>query len=248
MGSGQLFLFGQDVLSAGLDANSTTSVIVAQIGDSIAGTVESDNCEWWQHAGLASIPSSPTPDGKAAQCLAIRQTDRPVVFASRDLRMSQIYGNLKPGETCLYAGGATGTAQGKVLLKADGSVTLGTTDSNAAGGNAIFLRVSPANGLEFVSPWGTMSFGPNGFKLRVGAFGPEIRAYIMAPALPGPLSALQSVIKVKGAFVKIDGTSVMLGPDTPATIWMPAAYGPDPAPGPLALLGITSSSVKIASP
>lgn len=245
----QLFLFGQDVLSAGIDANSTTGVITAQIGNAKAGTVEADNCEWLQHAGFASIPSSPTPDGKAAQCLAIRQSDTDVIIGSRDTRCSGIYGNLKPGETCLFGGGVDGAAQGRVLIKQDGSVNLMTTSTNAEGGIPVMLSVHPTRGLEFVSQWGTIQFGPNGLTIRhVQGF--DIRAYGIL-GLPGPLASIGSKIELKAGIIKADGMC-MLGPDagTPAspTQYMPAAYSPDPPGAPVLVKGINSMSVKFSTP
>lgn len=238
---GQLFLFGEDILSTQIDA--VTNLITAQIGDVQVSQAASSQNEWWQHVGFASRPAIPVAGQSAAQCLAIRQTDRDVIFASRDSRGASIVGNLGDGETCIYSS----AGQGKVLFKANGVVAFQTTDDNTATGNAIGLKISPTEGLVFVSPWGDLSFGPNGLRIRHSS-GFEIRGVGLSGLSLGPIS-IGSVIKIKGATVVLDASSVLVGPAAGALNYSPvelsALVPPVPGgdPGGIPLAGIGAGTV-----
>ena len=99
---------------------------------------------------------------------------------------------------------------------------------------------------EFVSPWGTIQFGPNGLSIRHGA-GFEIRGYGIG-GLPGPLASLGSFISLKAGIIKSDGMC-LLGPDIgPSTNYQPLCWSPDPPGAPVLLKGINSMAVKVSVP
>jgi hypothetical protein len=202
---------GVDILNTVLGASpsSPTGTILAQTGDVLKGSVDSTNSEWWQHVGLASRPSNPVAGQIACQGISLRQADRDVVICSRDVRTNQIYGNLAPGETCIFAAGSDGNAQGRVMLKADGSVTLYTTDDNTPTGQAVYFRIHPTKGLTFVAPWGTFTFDQTGLHVKhqsgFGIDGGSIGG------LPAPFSALSSYLTMTAATAKLDGAQIYLG-------------------------------------
>ena len=135
-----LIQVGMAVLSTAL--NAVTKKILVQLGDD-RGAPDSDNAEWWQHVGFASLPSIPSPGKASAQVVCVKGGDRDVCTASQDLRGLELYGSLKPGETCVYAAGETGTAQGRMLLKQNGSVNVYTRKGNTSSGAGMGIFVNP---------------------------------------------------------------------------------------------------------
>lgn len=176
---GELFHIGVDVLVTTI--GKVSGVITAQLGDSVSQQPDSDNAEWWQHAGFASRCALPTQGGASCQALAIKCDDRDLIFATRDTRGTSILGNLSDGEASVYAPGS----QAAAFFKRDGSARLATTDNNAepnpksgTPGKAVFAGVSayyqpltggdPALGGEFrwYGPWGGGWQDPSGYHLR----------------------------------------------------------------------------------
>lgn len=218
-----LFLqVGIDVLDSMLGSNlnpatgTQTGTILCSLGSvnkggaaSSPGTADSSNAEWWQTVGLASRPSNPVGGASACQAVAIRQNDREIVIASRDTRTNSIYGNLAPGETCLFAAGADGKSQGRIMIKDEGSVTLMTTDDNTATGNATFFRIHPTKGMMFVAQWGSFTFDQTGFHVKHAAgFGIDGGAI---GGMPAPFSALSSYVKIHAGTAKLDAPQTYLG-------------------------------------
>jgi hypothetical protein len=234
---------GVDILDTMLGTNPdpttgvATGTILAQTGNVTKGITDCDAAEMWQHVGFASRPSNPLAGKAACQGIALVGTDRDFVICTRDTRTNQIYGNLAPGETCLFAAGADGNAQARLILKADGSITGYTTDDNTPTGKAIYLRIHPEDGLTFVSPWGTIAFDQvgfrathqSGFSLVAGSIG----------GLPGPFAALNSYLTMSAATITANGAQVYLG-GGPVYLVAAGGLGSNPlsAPGiPIAPLG-----------
>lgn len=208
-----LFHIGAAVLKTSID--SVKNTLLAQIGSVVESYVYSDRAEIWQSWGFSSRPSPPTAGKDAAECIAIRG-DRDRIIAGRDVRGQAIYGNLKDGETCVYATGADGNAQGRLIVKQDGSATLFTTDSNDSTGNSVYFRVAP-DGFTWVAPWGTMRFDATGFHV-LHASGARLDLGGMG-GLRAPLDSLGSYAGMTAAMVNMDGSIFALGgPDG-----MPAA-------------------------
>jgi hypothetical protein len=214
---GYLFGIGFDVMVATIDA--TTGIITAQIGDAVSGVVDSNNAEVWQNWGFASLPTPPIGGASGAQGIAIKRHTGDLIIAGRDPRTGQIWGNLKPGEVVVFASGADGKAQGRVLIKQDGSVTLYTTDSNTASGNAMMVRLSPPNtagggGFEVAVPGASLKLGPSGFHVTAGTAQLSMGSI---QGLPGPLSALGSYFTCTAGTFTADAPMVLLGPSLTGT-------------------------------
>lgn len=206
---GQLFDLGVDVLVTSL--SKATGVVSAQLGDSTAGVPDSDNAEWWQHAGFASRAAPPTQNGSSCQGLVLKCSDRDVVFASRDTRASQIYGNLAPGETCCYAT----TGQAYAAFKADGSARLATTDDNTTNGNTILFGISPVaqsgspgGEMRFYAPWGGQWHDSTGWHLRT-FHGVKVDAG--GVVLPSPIGLSGSTLTLSADVVALDAAMLVLG-------------------------------------
>ncbi len=143
---------GLDVLSTAV--NKVTKKILAQTGDAVNQDTDANAVEWWQHVGFASRPAKPVPGKTAAQCVVLKTSDRDAAIASQDLRGLELYGNLDHGEFCVYAAGEDGNAQGRVLGKKDGSISIYTTLGNTKGGTGMGIFVNPDGSITAVSPTG----------------------------------------------------------------------------------------------
>lgn len=221
---GYFFSIGGDVMQASIDPQ--TGVITAQTGDAVAKITEANGSEVWQTWGFASIPSPPGAGGGAQQ-ISLKRSAGDIIICGRDPRTGQIYGNLKAGEVCIFATGADGNAQGRILIKQDGSITLYTTDDNTKGGNGNFIRLSPPDaagggGLEVVVAGAKMTLGPNGFHVTAGAAQIDLGS---VNGLPGPLAALGSYFTVTCGSITMNGPLVMLGPSLSPLGYNPACYG-----------------------
>jgi hypothetical protein len=134
---------GLDILSTVV--NAATKRILVQTGDVVKEATDTDGAEWWQHVGFASRPPKPQAGKQAAQAVVVKTSDRDVVVASVDQRGLGLYGNLDHGETCLYAAGEDGNAQGRVLIKKNGSVSLYTRNGNTSSGAGMTVQLDAEN-------------------------------------------------------------------------------------------------------
>lgn len=152
---------GVDILNAVRD--SVTKTVLFQTGDVVTSQVESDRVESWQHVGFVSLPSNPVPGKAACQGVVWKRGDIDVCTNTRDLRGQALAGTLAAGETCMYAGGADGNAQGRVLCKADGSVAVYTTKGNVTGGTGMGIFVNPDGSVSVLSHTGAaVTIGADG--------------------------------------------------------------------------------------
>lgn len=223
---GDLFHIGADILGTSIDSNTHT--ILAQLGDVVTGTVYSDNAELWQTPGIASRPRNPTAGKTSAQAIAIRESDRDIIIATRDVDSQTIYGNLKPGETSIYAPGSDGTAQGRIILKDDGSVNLFTKKDNEESGAGIGIFIDPAT--EQISLVNSKGYG-----IIIGQDGITITAKDSSLSL----NADGSISLIGKAQTQIDGSSVILG-----SIAVPVVNSA--LIGPTGIVGVASTKVLIA--
>ena len=198
-----------DMLGATRDP--VTNTLLVQIGSVSEELPECDNAEFWQHVGFASRPAKPEAKKSAAQCLALRFGDRMRTIASRDIRGQAIYGNLDDGETCLYAGGPDGTAQGRLMLKKDGSVTMMTTDDNTSTGHTVKRSISPnpLQGIVDFSPWGSAKLNQTGYHIMTASGARLDGGGMSAPGVP---SALGSYWTLSAASCSLQASVVNLGP------------------------------------
>ena len=226
-----LFVVGADILATTLDGQTKT--IRAQLGNSTDGTVVSQSVEWWQHAGFASRPAKATKGGTSCQAIAIRTNDHDVIVATRDTRGTGIYGNLKDGETCVYAAGS----QARTIYKADGSITHLTTSDNTPNGTTIAETLGP-DGYHLTTPFGGLSIDATGVTLTAGQ-----AAITLSPA--GIAKVLGQQVEVQGQIALVAGQiATCIGPAAAPT---PGVLGPTSAVhGPTGVAGAGSSNVFIS--
>ncbi|WP_437489479.1 hypothetical protein WME75_10790 [Sorangium sp. So ce1014] len=165
-----IFENGADVLGTTIDSRG---VILAQTGDAVNSEVLSDNAEWWQHVGFASRPAKAEPGKRACQGITLNQGCNDLCIASRDTRGTKIYGSLKEGEACVYAGGPSNTGTGRILLKDDGTtstITALTQQGNEASGEPILLQLSSEGKVVITAgARGAVTIDANGIKLASAA-------------------------------------------------------------------------------
>lgn len=193
----------QGLIKVGIDiltsvVNKKTGKILLQTGDVRNQTTDADNVESWQPFGWASRPSKPEAGKKAAQGVVLTTGGHDVCIAGQDARCYEQYGNLDFGEFCAYAPGDDGLAQGRVIGKKDGSVTVFTTDDNTKDGKSVFFRVAK-DGFLFVAPWGTIRFDATGFHI-LHASGASFNLGGIG-GLPAPLDVVASYIKMQAGSV-----------------------------------------------
>lgn len=218
---------GVDILATRL--SDKTKRVIARIGDAFTGVTESDNAEVWQHVGLVSRPPKPVAGKQAAQGVSIQMGDREVIIASCDTRGLDLLGNLRDGETSIYAAGGDGNSQGRILLKDDGSISIFTRDGNTADGKGIMFRVGADGSFSFVSPLGAMTLDSSGWMLTAG--GKSVLK----------LGASGSVKLQGNGLCEVAGKITCVGTNCTPT---PASYA---IHGPTGMLGVPSKSVFIGT-
>ncbi len=197
---------GYDILTSYLDPH--TNKIMAQVGNVLAETVDSDQVEHWHHAGFASRAPKPDPKKEAAQGVMLRTGDYDILIASQDMRGLELYALLNFGEACMYAAGENGTAQARVICKGNGSVAIVTTDSNTKDGQTVYFMVAP-DGFSFVAPWGTLKFNATGFHV-LDSSGANLSIGGIA-GMPAPLDVIGSYIKMSAGTINGVATASSFG-------------------------------------
>lgn len=197
---------GSDILSTEVSSNG---MVLAQIGDCVGNYVEGNDSEFWQHVGFCSRPSAANAGKSACQALAMEQGSSDIVFATRDTRVGKIYGDLKPGETCLYAAGpdATEIGTGRVLLKDDGTtstVSILTQKDNSESGVPVIIQVS-SEGKVIINA------GENG-AITIDADGIKI-----VSAKDVQIGASENVTLI-GQSLALNGANVSLGANATDTV------------------------------
>lgn len=195
---GSLIDHGVDILSTTLD--KTTNRILAFLGDVKAQFGDSDRAKWVQHEGFASRPPKAVAGKIACQATIVRRSDGDLVIGSTDSRTIGMYANLGDGESCVYAGGADGTGQARLLCKADGSVNMYTRAGNASGGAGMVCQLDAANNAARML---------NGLGFGIIAGTDDVTITSAAASITLKADGSASIVSTKG--LQIDGTSVMLG-------------------------------------
>lgn len=197
---------GVDILNT--EVAQKTGNITCQTGDVVNQDVESQGVEWIQHVGYASRPPNPDAGVAACQGVVIARGGRDTCIASQDARGQQLAGILKPGESCMYGAGADGLAQGRVICKQDGSVTLFTTNDNTSDGKSVYLRIKPT-AFEVVAPWGTLKFDDTGLHVLHSSGASFDLGGIYG--LPAPLDQISSYVKCQAATVNLASSAQSFG-------------------------------------
>jgi hypothetical protein len=178
------------LVQVGIDILATTIVsatkkILAQTGQVDKEATDSNGVEWIQHVGFASRPAKPEAGKKAAQGVVMQTSGRDVCIASQDLRGLDLYGTLSHGETAVYAAGEDGTAQGRMLIKGDGSVHLYTREGNTSDGTGMTVQLDAANGAIRI-------LNPSGFGLIIDSDGIVLTTGAASELPPARLTARAS--------------------------------------------------------
>jgi hypothetical protein len=220
---------GVDILTT--TVNRVTGKILAQTGSVTEQTTDSDNVEWWQQVCWASRPSKPSAGSKAAQGVVLACGDHDICISSQDVRCLDQYGNLDFGEFCAYAPGEDGLAQGCVIGKKDGSVTVFTTDTNTKAGKSVYFRVAKGtndatglpDGFTWFAPWGTTKFDSTGYH-TVHVSGASFHLGGIY-GMPAPLDQISSYIKLSAGTIHLEcsGLSIGLVGATPVALQIPTA-------------------------
>lgn len=206
-----LFEAGIHVLSTSV--SEETHKIMAQTGQNVGeGETYGSNVEWYQHVGFASRPADPEKGKEAAEAFVVRQGGQDIAIASRDLRGLDIYGALQPGETCVFATGADGTAQPRILLKADGSINIFTKEDNDTGGAGMGIFVNADGSVSIASH--------NGAALLIGS-DESIKLFNASGGVQ--VKADGSIKLASPAKIDISGAGVTLG----GAAALPIAIGPN---------------------
>ena len=146
--------------------------------------------------------------------------------------------NLKGGEKVITAP----DGRASIYLRKGGKIIFRVVDD---AGNASIFSFAPQS-WQIVDPAYRISADTTGIRIR-SWIGCSIR--MGGAGLPSPLASLGSYITLSAGITKNDAPLVLLGPDLDgAAVYLPAAYGPDPAPAPLLATGIKSTCVKFSTP
>lgn len=211
-----LFHFGVSVLKT--TVSTKTKSIVAQLGDVVSSTVESDNAEWWQHVGFVSRPPRPVAGSDACQAVGIRARSHDVIIATKDERGQTLSGQIGDGETCLYGAGSDGNAQGRVLCKGDGSVNVFTRDGNTDAGQAVIIRVGADSEIALQSKYGALRIDEDGITLTAGQASLKLGS-------DGRVTLGGQVVQVRGQVALIAGAqATLVGQSATPVVATGAAY------------------------
>ncbi len=147
----------EDVLGT---SRGSTGVPMLQIGDVKTGTVVSNNTTLWGVAGMLHFPAPPSAGVSAPQAIVLKTSSGDIAIAMRDTANAKLSGQMKMGETAVFA--TVGMA--RALFKANGEIVLFTTDDNTSSGQSIFLSVGP-EGVKIGTPWGALTLTKDGVQL-----------------------------------------------------------------------------------
>ncbi len=217
---GEMFKIGVGILRSIVDEK--TRAVSFQIGDAITDTVDSDGVAHWQTIGVVSRPSKAEPGKRSAEAIVLRAFGHEISIATRDLRGLELAGSLGDGETCIYAGGEDGKAQGRILIKKNGNVALYTAKGNVAGGDSVTVQVNADGEIHVGSPFGGLSITED--KL------------VIAHKSGAAIELAGGNITFIGTAIALNGASVSIG----ANAAMPVVWGP------AGIAGVGSTSVKVA--
>lgn len=149
--------------------------------------------------GFAGIARDADADGTGCTLWYDYKGNVGVAWLLNDARVQDRLAELHPGETIHY--GPTGQF---TRMHDDGRITQFTTDDATLNGRSIYTELSPTDGWSLITPWGKVTFGPNGFHVKhssgarfgLGAIG----------GLPAPLDALPSYISLSAAMIQIEAS------------------------------------------
>lgn len=136
----------RDIMSSTIDSTTGTLTYTTGVGVKSANTF-TQGAEVWSCPGIISVPPAIQAGAKdAPQGVFLTRGDRDICIAQRYITPQTLSGNIKPGDTCIYAAGADSTAQPRILIKgSDNTINLYTTKGNVAGATGLGLFVDGNN-------------------------------------------------------------------------------------------------------
>lgn len=159
--------------------------------------------------GLQMRPLDPDADGTACQVYYWYEGSQGYAMLANDPRtQGDLSIQLQKGEAILHSPLGSGFTR----MKADGSISLFTTDDNTPNGRSVNLTLAPT-GLSYDFPFGRLRFDNTGFHVLTNA---GARLDLGAIAAPAPLNALSSYATLSAAMTHIEGTAVHTGTATGA--------------------------------
>ena len=89
------------------------------------------------------------------------------ILQAVDPRGTQIFGAQKPGDVCISAIGSLS----RLIMKADGIVTIYVTKGNVVGGASICLQILPDGSVNLASPYGAIALAHDSLQAMFGTTG-----------------------------------------------------------------------------
>ncbi len=236
---GHLIITGVDIMSTYV--SSKTKKILATLGDVKNSIVESKDAEFLQTSGLVSRPPQASKGNSAAQATILRTGDRDIILSCTDLRGLELQGNMLDGETCLYAAGETGVAQGRVLLKSNGNVAVYTTKDNAVGGDSICISVNASdNSVTAVTPYGAIRLDSTGVSMVTANATPGGKGAGIKIGTDGDVSITGKTVTINAGTFSVPG-ACLLGTSaapTPANAALHGTTGSGGVPSASVFIGL----------
>lgn len=248
--NGQEIITICDVIGTGgfSTPGNTDNSVTLTLGVAYTGETYTESALLFSPPGLTSMPVGPgtfdsngnfTADNTSpagTQAVSYVRNDQWIVLGTRDTRTQLQAGSLGKGETCLY--GLLG--QARVLLKADSSVNLITTDTGDASGNNVQLSITPT-GLYFNAPWGKIAFDAAGFRVSTASGGS-----ISLLGSSNPTASTQFYVSASNS--TLSSGLITLGNPINAAVPFPVCYGVLPAAAPgIPILGAGVGLVTVAA-
>lgn len=189
------------------EADKQTGAIIAHIGDNASGASIDDRAIMFGVSGVLSLPAPPTQETGAGEGIAVKTTSGDIIIATRDIRAGYLAGLIVPGETAVFATGSQATE----LFKIDGSIRRFTTHDNTNNGRSIYDHIGP-DGFEWVTPWGRMSWGENGFHIfHTSGASFDLGAI---SGMPPPLDQLGTYCTITAAMMQMSCSVISHGADS----------------------------------
>lgn len=217
------FDFGKHVLSSAI---SSTGVLLCQLGNAIDATADSDAAEMYGPPGYYGLPANPTSGQGGTEVFTVKNSDHDAAVGFRDIRDSQIYGKLKPGERCI-AGGFP--QQNRFLQKANGDTWIYTLLGNVLGGKSLAWHQGADGSFAFQGAAARISADADG-TLTLGNAGGGIT---VSPT---------GTVKIFGTVIQLQASGVAMISGDKATF-----VGPVPSPTPANAAAVATGPGPVAA-
>jgi hypothetical protein len=226
-GNSQEWISIADVISVDTTSPAVvdTKSISLQLGNASTGESYGTTAQLFNPFGIYSIPLPSVLGKPGTQVLSWVRNDESYSFAGRDINTQKNPGNIKPGETAVYATGS----QAKALFKNDGSINLLTTSDNTESGYTVGQTITGSK-ITLQTAKCSLTLDDNvGITLTVGTAA-------LTLTFEGIATLMGQVANVQGSLANISGSvATFVGQGCPATCIGSAAQ---PVPTTNALYGV----------